>query len=313
MIKLNKTSKGAFFGLALAFTLSLGVSLASCASFSEFTSTAAMLAGDTGLIDKNVATSISASSEAIGKAAEAITPDQEYYIGRAVAANLCSRYSYYSAPELQKYLNEICQTLVVNSDATSAFRGFHVGILNTSQLNAFATSGGHILVTKGLLSKVNSEDEIAAVLAHEVSHVQLRHSISAIKSSRATNAILQTAGAAAVVYTSGDKMTAELVGALDETVGDIVSKLVDSGFSQSQEFAADKNALALLSAAGYDPRAMDSMLKMLQKNVKGKSGFGKTHPKPEARIKKLKKLYSKYETCKTKDARKGRFSKNKLK
>ncbi len=303
-----------FFALALCSSLSLAI-FSSCTTLASVTSAAATIAGDTGLINKNVASSISASSEALGKAAEAITPDQEYYIGRAVAGNIIARYGYSSEPALEKYLNLICQTLVINSEVTASFNGYHVGILKSGEVNAFATSGGHILVTRGLLTRVSSEDQIAAVLAHEISHIQLKHSIGAIKSSRATNAILQTAGAAAVVYTDGDRRTTELVGALDDTVGDIISKLVDSGFSKSQEFAADKNALNLLSAAGYDPKAMDSMLKMLKSASAGKTkkGLAKTHPKPEARMKKLSKLYSKYPVCKSQNARKERFSENRMK
>lgn len=309
---LNKSNSAAIGALLALFTFGAVLTgLSSCTTLANVTSAAANIAGETGLINQNVAKSISASSEALGKAAEAITPDQEYYIGRAVAGNIIARYGSYSDATLEKYLNLICQTLVINSEVTSSFKGYHVGILKSSEMNAFATSGGHILVTRGLISRASSEDQIAAVLAHEISHIQLKHSITAIKSSRATNAILQTAGAAAVVYMDGDKQTTELVGALDDTVGDIISKMVDSGFSKNQEFAADKNALYLLSAAGYDPKAMESMLKMLKAGSASKKGFAKTHPKPEARMKKLAKLYSKYPVCKTQSARKERFAQNK--
>ena len=202
----NKKSRRIKPALALALSALLLTGLfSSCTTLASVTSAAATIAGDTGLINKNVASSISASSEALGKAAEAITPDQEYYIGRAVAGNIIARYGYYSEPALEKYLNLICQTLVINSEVTASFKGYHVGILKSGEINAFATSGGHILVTRGLLTRVSSEDQIAAVLAHEISHIQLKHSIGAIKSSRATNAILQTAGAAEVVYTDGDR------------------------------------------------------------------------------------------------------------
>src|SRR5574344_2492121 len=115
---------------------------------------------------------------------EEITPEQEYYIGRAVAGTILEKYNVYNSEKMQKYLNEICSAIVINSDKPVLYKGYYVAILDTDEVNAFATSGGHILVSRGLLSCAESEDARAAGIAHEVSHIQLQHSIKAIKSSR---------------------------------------------------------------------------------------------------------------------------------
>jgi len=273
------------------------------------TSYTAQIAGATGLIDADLATSISESSESIGKAAEAITPEQEYYIGRAVAGTIFYKYKVYHAPEVQLYLNKISKTLVMNSDKPVLYKGYYVEILDSDEINAFATSGGHILITKGLLSCANSEDALAAVLAHEISHIQLQHSIKAIKSSRATDAILKTAEATYVAAVGKDAKL-ELVDGLKDSVNDIVTIMVESGYSKIQEFAADENALKLMKNANYNTNAMNDMLLMLKEKSSGQTkGFCKTHPTPDARMNKLKKKYSSYKDYQSQVVRTERFKK----
>ncbi len=298
---MKKSVKQSFF-LTLA-----AITFASCSTLATITSSVVTAAGEIGLIDSGVAKSISKTSDAIGKAAEVITPEQEYYVGRAVAGTILRKYKLYSAPKTEKYLNMICQSLVLNSEKPYPYRGYCVAILDSDEVNAFATPGGHILVTRGLLRTTSTEDEIAAIIAHEISHIQLKHAVSAIKSSRATGAILATAGTAAVVYTEGNSSMTSLVDALDETVGNIVQSLVESGFSQTQEFQADKNALVLMADAGYNVESMNVMLESLLEKSNTKTGFGKTHPTPKARIKNLSKEYKKYDHNTMQQSREKRF------
>ena len=149
-----------------------------------------------------LAGAVSQSGAAIGRAAEDISPEQEYYIGRAVAATILTNYKIYTEnPALSAYLNQICQAIVINSSQPELYNGYHVAILDSPELNAFATSGGHIFVTLGLLECVTSEDALAAVIAHEIAHIQLQHSIKAIKTSRITHAINVTGSSAVNLVT----------------------------------------------------------------------------------------------------------------
>lgn len=257
----------------------------------------------------NLALSAAEASLSGAEAAEEITPEQQYYIGRAVAANIFQRYSLYSDKAAEQYLNQICGALIVNSPKPVLFKGYYVGILDTDEINAFATSGGHILVTKGLLRCTNSEDELAAVLAHEIGHIQLEHGISAIKANRITDAVKKFGSTALLAMQSiDDEDYSEAVEALEGSVGDIVSNMVDSGYSQTQEFDADKTALSLMAAAGYNPRAMEGMLNLINKNQKSSSGFGKTHPSPKDRLNKVNKLFKQYNVPDTSASRNARFT-----
>lgn len=270
---------------------------------------------DIGLFDSNssssreekTAESIINAAGAISKAAEDITPEHEYYIGRAVAASIFGRYETYDSPKLELYLNKICRVVTENSDKPLLYKGYYVKVLDSDEINAFATSGGHILVTKGLLKCVSSEDAIAAVLSHEIAHIHLQHSIKAIKANRTTNALSSTAFATLNVLTSSE--LSDLTSAFDSVVSDAVSSLVDSGYSKKQEYEADKLALRLMADAGYDPYAMNDMLELLAQQQKGVlGGFSKTHPTPALRISNLKNEYSNYNVVYTQESRVKRFT-----
>lgn len=220
---------------------------------------------------------------ALSKAVEEITPEQEYYIGRAVAANLLNTYNIEDNDLWQDYVNKICHVIIINSDKPDLFNGYHVVILDTDEVNAFATSGGHIMITRGLIDCTKTEDELAAVIAHEIAHIQLQHSIKAIRTSRITNALAVTAQTA--LKFSGVEELSDLADVLDESVDEIVMTLVNSGYSQAQEFAADSTALSLMQKAGYESSAMKDMLLMLkEKTANVNTGFGKTHPSADDRL-----------------------------
>jgi predicted Zn-dependent protease len=282
----RKTGRRGVHGRACTAVLlvSLGLLVVSCETVTKVTSAGAQIAGALGVIDTKTADTISTSSDAIGRAAEEITPEQEYYIGRAVAANILDRYAVWNgSPALTKYLNEICKAIVINSPRPEIYAGYHVAILDSGEINAFATSGGHILVTRGLIACADSEDALAAVIAHEIGHIQLQHSIKAIKNSRITNALLVTGTSAAGALGNAD--IKELAGIMDESVNEIIATLIDKGYSRDQEFDADTAALALLAAAGYEPSALVTMLRLLEQNQQDQAGgLTKTHPSPAQRI-----------------------------
>lgn len=295
---------------ASALVLLASSAFFSCTSTSGLTdglSLAGALMGSSGG-SSTVSKSIQAASD-ISKAAEEITPENEYYIGRSVAAALLTNYSVYNDAALESYLNKICAVLVEHSEMPELYNGYHVKVLDSmSEVNAFSTSGGHIFVTRALLSCTASEDELAAVIAHEIAHIQLHHSIDSIKASRNTGAVLSTLGAAASAAGMG---VTELGNKMSEIVNDAIENLVNSGFSKDQEFAADSLALTLLYDAGYSPEAMTGMLSAIQKIQGGKKGgIYKTHPSAESRLKKVNSRLGKLGPVDSDpDDRLGRFGK----
>ncbi|MFP3042681.1 M48 family metalloprotease [Treponema primitia] len=234
--------------------------------------------------DSKGANALSRTAHSIGKALEYITPEQEYFIGRAVGANLLTNYQIYNEdPDLTLYLNQITAAIVINSSKPEIYNGYHTAILDSDEINAFATSGGHIFITRGLLNCAKSEDALAAVLAHEIAHIQLQHSIEVISSNRVVSAIAETSSSVVSLALS------ELAGVLDEAAEEIVTALRE-GYSQEQEFKADNRAVELLAGVGYEPSSLLTMLLALeQSQPQHPGGFNQTHPTPEKRIANVQK------------------------
>ncbi|MCQ2595145.1 MAG: M48 family metalloprotease [Treponemataceae bacterium] len=261
------------------------------------------------IINEKTKKSAKNTNEALLKAAEEITPEEEYYIGRAVAAQILTRYKPLNNQQLQTYLNRICSTLVINSSKPELYNGYHVMVLDSSEVNAFATPGGHILLTKGIIKCTENEEELAAVIAHEIGHIQLQHALKAIKSTR-TKAALTAAGQT-VVYAVGNEKLDEMVDTFNADIGEIVNTMTTNGYSKQQEFDADNAALALLAASGYDTDGLLGMLNELKKNQDvAAGGMYTTHPSPDNRIRNVKLRGSKYPIVKTTQARVNRYKAN---
>jgi predicted Zn-dependent protease len=286
-----------------------------CQSFIDATGVSAGAAGKAGIIDQDLADAIVQSGEHMRTALEEITPEQEYYIGRAVGTVIITRYTIdNSKPALTAYLNKILAALAINIPLDpqggyhDVYNGYHAVILDSDEINAFATSGGHIFVTRGLINCAGSEDALAAVLAHEVAHIQLQHGIKAIKTDRILKALNYTGASITGAVTEGT-MLEELTDVFDESITDIITTMINNGYSKDQEFRADALALSLLAAAGYDPQSLLNMLRSLDENQpKSSGGFNNTHPAPKDRITNAGRRLGSASVPDTRSFRRARYS-----
>jgi len=233
----------------------------------------------------NITGSTSKVVGAVYKASRPISEDEEYYVGRAVGAMIFDKYNLSTDVNITWYVNLIGKGIALNSDKPYTYNGYHFGILNTDEINAFACPGGTILITTGMIKLLANEDELAAVIAHEIAHIANRDGISSIKSSRWTEALSVIGTEAARSF--GPRELAQLVSIFEGSIEDIFKTLVTNGYSQSQEYSADEAALKYLEKSGYNPGALIDVLKRLQsKNVSSK-GIVRTHPASGDRIENL--------------------------
>ena len=238
-----------------------------------------------GNISQHIGTAMTVA-DATSKAARPISEEEEYYVGRAVAAKILGSYQLSTDAVLTRYVNLVGKTVALNSDKPFTHGGYHFAILETNEINAFAAPGGTIFITHGMIRTTASEDELAAVLAHEVAHIAKRDGISAIKSARWTQAVTLIGTTAAKNYTSGE--VSQLVGLFEGSIDDIFKTLVVNGYSRSQEYAADEGALQTLAKCGYDPRALPSFLKRLEQRGRSSGGgIMQTHPGTADRIENI--------------------------
>lgn len=260
--------------------------LSGCAQLSQGV---AAVGQATGAINAQQADSIVKVGTALGKAMEEVTPEQEYYIGRSVGATITTKFGAFAQPSANEYLNVVGQTLAAASDRPETFKGYRFLILNSEEINAFAAPGGFIFVSRGMLRLCRSEDELAAVLAHEVAHVQLKHALGAISNSRWTQA--STILVAEAGKNLGGEKLAELTTAFEGSIGDITKTLVTSGYARSQEREADRIAVQIMQRVGYNPAALVTVLQNMSAKLKPDGhDFAATHPPPAERIKDLQKM-----------------------
>lgn len=272
--------------------LALCILIAGCGTLEKISEVGTGLAAATGVITPDQAQSINKSAEAIDKASESMTPEQEYYIGRTVAATILSQSKPYNNQALTIYLNTVGQYLAMFSDKPETYGGYHFLIMDTPDINAFAAPGGLILVSRGMLRCCKNEEELAGVLAHEIGHVELNHGMQAIDKSR-YSAVVTTLLAEGAKNLAGSNV-AELTKAFEGSISDITSKMVNSGYSRKYEFQADKAAVTILQRAGYSPSGLIGMLREMEKQLKpGGHDFAKTHPAPKDRIEELNALIAK--------------------
>lgn len=288
--------------LAPALTVAL---LCGCASIAEL---GAAVGEATGAITADQAKSITRTAKAVEKTFQDITPEQEYYIGRAVAATVLNKYDAYDAEQLTRYVNVLGQTLAQASDKPETFGGYHFLVLDSDEINAFAAPGGLVLITRGMVRCCRTEDALAAVLAHEIGHVQGQHGLKAIRKGRLTSALTILAVESAKTF--GGQDLATLTEAFEGSISDITSTLMNNGYSRGLEREADRAAVTIMQRVGYDPSALVDMLRQMKQHLKpGGLDFAKTHPAPQDRILDIERIIGASGAVKAPTARQKRFDK----
>lgn len=284
------------------------IALAGCAAVETATTVATTVGQATGTISKEQGQSIRKSTKAVSKSLEDFTPEQEYYIGRTVGAVVLGKYQVLSDSKANAYLNVLGQTLAQASDMPELFGGYHFIVLDSDDINAFATPGGHVFITRGLVRCCRTEDALAAVLAHEIGHVQLRHGMKAIEKARTTEALSILAQEGAKSF--GGQEVAQLTQAFGGVISDITNTMINKGYSRSYEYQADAAAVSILRRLSYNPGALVDMLNVMAQQIKpGGSDFAKTHPSPQNRIAELKDGGKAFGGGETPAVRKERFAK----
>lgn len=192
------------------------------------------------------------------------------------------------------YVESVGRTIAVQSGLSSTGSDFTVTLLNSPINNAFAIPGGYIYSTRQLLALMNNEAELAGVLGHEVGHVAARHSRGRQKTGTMATigGILGTIAGAAIGDNGG---LAGVLGGLLQENSMKLAQIYTLGFSRSQETESDDLGIKYLTSAGYDPKALSTMLSSLaaqdalDSRIAGQPArsipaWASTHPEPAKRV-----------------------------
>lgn len=226
----------------------------------------------------------------LAKAMDHLTPEDQYYLGRAVAAQILVLYPPYEDPEANRYVNLVGRSLALASDRPEVYDGYRFAILDSEEINAFACPGAIVFVTRGMLRLTESEDELAAVLAHEIGHIQSQHGREVIEEKR-WKKFWAVAGMGAVAGLGG-KVARKLAVSLGFLAENLFVAIHTKGYGKKLEKEADPQAVEILQRTGYDPHALVRVLEKLveRREEDGKKGFLRSHPKPKNRLDDLGKL-----------------------
>jgi predicted Zn-dependent protease len=224
--------------------------------------------------------SILSAGKSLTEASRDVSEPEEIQIGEGMAAVVLGAAPLRKDDALQRYVNQVGRYLTLHTDRPDL--PWHFGVLDSESVNAFATPGGHVLVTHGLLRKMNNEAELAGVLSHEIAHVLKKHHLAAMKkaggmgflASVTSMAIDQKGGGGAY----GKELSKNMISGMKE--------VLVRGLDKDDEYEADRMGVVIATRAGYDPYGLPAVLQSLEE-LSGRSEGNllfATHPAPASRL-----------------------------
>lgn len=261
--------------LCLAIVFVAQIILAGCAEVVQVGTSVGAGTGKISYEDKERIDRLAVKTE---KAARPMTEQEEYYLGRAVAATILSQYRLYTNDPCTRYINLVGQAVALASDRPCTYGGYRFAILDTEEVNALACPGGIIFITRGMMKRARNEEELASILAHEVGHVNHKDGAGAIQRSRWVQ-VVTSLGTETARKLSGAELD-KLVSLFEGSVSDVVKTLVVNGYSRQQETAADLSGMTFMLHIGYDPNGFTDYLEKLAKEESSGASRGlfATHP-----------------------------------
>lgn len=207
-----------------------------------------------------------------------LSPDQEIALGLQAAPEMAARHGgeIVSGPEADM-VHQVGLILVHNTVAKDSPYRFEFHLLADSRtVNAFALPGGQVFVTRALLTQLETEGQLAGVLGHEIGHVIERHGAQQLAKQQLTQ------GLSTAVATASDNPNSAV---LAQAVG----QMVNMKYGREDELESDRWGVRLTFEAGYDPRAMIGVMRILERATGGtrQPEFMSTHPNPGNRIERI--------------------------
>ncbi len=228
----------------------------------------------------------------LGSSAEALaTPQELHRYGRQLLGSFRDARLLFDDPLLDEYMESLGYRLVAQADARSQY--FKFFLIRDRTINAFAAPGGFIGTYAGMVLMVESEDELAAVTAHEIAHITQNHALRGAESaSKASLPIMLGMLAAAIAASqsgsnsSGDAMQAAIVSGMG------LLQQAQINYTRANEYEADRIGVQTLSRAGFDPAAVSTLWGRMMRQSRN---YGlsppeilRTHPMETTRIAEAK-------------------------
>lgn len=216
-----------------------------------------------------------------------MTENREKEIGKEEHEKVAGSQAFYEEEKLLAYVREIGARVAAVSDRPDLEYQFF--IIDSPDINAFALPGGYVYVNRGLLLFMNSEAQLAAVLAHEIGHITARHAVQQHARGALANTAATVGGFVTAVVTGSG-----YVGSQISEVASIWAQTGLSGFGREHELEADSLGAEYIANAGYDPIAVIDVVTVLKNqedfnrrisnNTQSYHGLFATHPRNDTRL-----------------------------
>lgn len=215
-----------------------------------------------------------------------LSPRQEVVLGLQARDQMAAKHGgLYPSQNIQQYLDRVGERVVNGSEAKKAGYPFEFHLLRDAQtVNAFALPGGQVFITAGLLRRLNSEAQLAAILGHESGHVVARHGAEHLAKQQLGRSLVTAVGVATSDERGGGQQAA--------LIAQAVNQVVSLRYGRSDELESDRLGFRFMTEAGYDPRGIVEVMQILGSARKGEAPpeFLSSHPNPENRVEKLQAL-----------------------
>ena len=202
-----------------------------------------------------------------------VSLDQEWQLGRQLEQEINGQVRIVRDATLQNYVNSMGQRMVRQTNMGG--RPWRFYVVQDQRINAFNVPGGLVYVHTGLLARSGSAAEFAGALAHEIGHGVARHGTRRLSQAQEANVL------AAIVLGRNP-------GALARIGAQVAATGAFASFSRADEREADRMAVQLMAATGYDPEGLARLLERLMQEGGSSGGFFSTHPGPAERVQNVR-------------------------
>lgn len=240
-----------------------------------------------------------------GKDFVLMSEQQEIQMGAQAHKDVMQEYGLVENPELQAYVTRVGKGLAAKSHRSNL--NWHFTVVDSPEVNAFALPGGYIYITRGIMSYLNSEAELAGVLGHEIGHVTARHGVR--QQSAATAAGLGAILGSILVPGMDNQASATLLQQLSQSIV--------AGYGRDHELESDRLGAEYLAKTAYNPQAMVEVIGVLKnqelydielakkegREPRRYHGVFDTHPSNDTRLKQVVGEANKYKVSNPKEGR----------
>lgn len=245
---------------------------------------------------RDVAEGVADAADYAAQLKQNFTPSQEYYLGRAVAAETIARYGVDPDEGRRKYVRQIGDAIVRLSRRLPAnYGGYHFEVLDSDEINGVSGPGGFVLITRGAVKAAKTEDQLAAFIAHELAHVSLKHGERVVRKGRNFQGAVQGLAGLGARHSglSNDALGAELVKVFTTAVSDAARTSMEHKYGMGAEFEADMEGTYILVDAVYDHHAVGDVLNIMAADPHAYHG-GEAHAPAAQRAQRLQSTIDRY-------------------